>query len=236
MRLGLIGYPVKHSLSPVLYKEILGSKLESYDLLSYEIPAQIPSLQELAPKYDGINITSPYKQHFVTQIIIESSLVKSINAVNTLAFTDKGIIGTNTDLLAVKMILEDYKKKFGKIHLILLGSGVMARLTEIVAQSLSVSLTSLSRKTNPELAKLDLRKFRQPQCQNIIVNSCSRDFIFLGITSMEDLFWDYNYAFSPHISSIPSKVKSYEDGQVMLKLQAQAAVNFWYETNPKLKC
>lgn len=236
MRLGLIGFPVQHSLSPELYKEMLGTELEYYHLLPFEKPSLIPSLKELAVKYDGINITAPYKQHFNGELIIQSPIVKAINAVNTLSFTPEGVLGTNTDVMAVEEILENYKNIYPGIHIILIGSGVMARVTKLVCAKLSIKVSQISRTSHGDISKSDLTKLRDPLSQNIVINSCSRDFIFEGIISKEDIFWDYNYYFTPHVSSLPAKVLSYVDGQEMLKLQALAAVKFWKSTNPKLKC
>lgn len=70
MKLGLLGYPITHSLSPKLYQEILGPKLTSYELFSFENRESIPSLDYFANKLDGLNITSPYKTHFINQIQI----------------------------------------------------------------------------------------------------------------------------------------------------------------------
>ncbi|HXH74005.1 MAG TPA: hypothetical protein VNJ08_03520 [Bacteriovoracaceae bacterium] len=234
MRLGLIGHPIKHSLSPKLYNEILGSKLQSYDLLDFDSSEKIPSLQELAAQYDGINITSPYKKHFVNQVVIDSPIVKSINAINTLSFTPEGIYGTNTDVLAVEAILRKYQNLYSNLHLLLLGGGVMAKVTQLVAEKLSISIDCFSRKSSGELSVFNLPSHRKRASQNIIINACSRDFIYRGPLSKEDIFWDFNYSFDPHQSTIPTLVKSYEDGQEMLRLQALAAVNFWYQTNLNL--
>lgn len=230
MKLALIGWPIKHSLSPKLYGEILGSELESYDLLPFETPTDIPSLADFSDRFDGINITSPYKRHFIGKVKIESPIVSAIKAVNTLAFTADGVIATNTDVLAVEEILKNYQKRFPRLHLIVLGSGVMAMVTKLVAEKLNVSISNFSRKEHGDISKLDLRPMRLPGLQNIIVNTCSRDFIFEGELSREYIFWDYNYSFSPHSSRIPSLVKSYDDGQEMLKIQAIAAVRFWKKT------
>jgi shikimate dehydrogenase len=233
MKLGLLGYPITHSLSPVLYQKFLGSSLESYKLFSFERKEEVPSLQYFADDLDGLNITSPYKTHFIDQITIYSDLVKKLGAVNTLAFTPDKVIGTNTDVLAVVEILKNYIKLFGSIHITLLGDGVMARVTKIVADDLQISLRQFSRKTHPDIATLDLSLVRVEK--HIIINSCSRDFVFEGRVSGDEVFWDYNYSFIPHQKTLSSRVMAYHDGQEMLELQAQAAIKFWKEVIPKLK-
>ncbi len=233
MKLGLLGYPISHSLSPKLYEKFLGPELTSYELFSFEKSSDIPALSIFASKLDGLNITSPYKTHFMKEIIVESDLVKAIGAVNTLAFTDKGVFGTNTDLLAVVEILQNYLNEYGDIEIALLGDGVMAGLTKVVAKDLKIPVRQYSRKTH-DLVNLDLSKINQ-DIQQVVINSCSRDFVFQGKLKGEEIFWDYNYSFLPHQNTLPSKVISYRDGQEMLELQAQAAIKFWKEVNPKLK-
>lgn len=235
MKLGLLGYPVAHSKSPELYRRFLGDKLTSYELFSCENDADVPSLDFFRTRLDGLNITSPYKKHFVGQIEIPSPLVKSLGAVNTLAFTGDKVLGTNTDLVAIVDILKNYIKQFKKIQLLLLGDGVMARVTKLVAHDLNIPLIQFSRKLTEGFNQLNLAQYESGEYQNIIINSCSRDYVFQGKTSGNEIFWDYNYAFTPHLSSLPAQVKLYQDGQEMLELQAKAAIQFWREVNPKLK-
>jgi shikimate dehydrogenase len=235
MRLALLGYPINHSRSPELYQEFLDKHLTHYHLLSYETEEEIPSLTELAKNYDGLNITSPYKKHFVKDVTIESDLVQKIGAINTISLNAKGYFGTNTDVVAVEEILLKYQKKFGNLHLIILGGGVMAKVTTLVALKLNISINNLTRSVHGDLSNLDLTVLRKNTAQNIVVNACSREFIFKGIISREDIFWDFNYHFIPHQNTLPFMTKLYEDGLELLRLQAQAAITFWQQTNPKLK-
>lgn len=235
MRLGLLGYPVQHSRSPELYRRFLGNELTSYELFSCEKKADIPSLETFRNSLDGLNITSPYKEHFVGQIEIPSTLVRSLGAVNTLAFVGEKTFGTNTDLVAIVEILKNYKHDYESIKIILLGDGVMARVTRLVADDLGIPVLQFSRKLTKDFPGIDLRAYHQHDVQNIIINSCSREFVFNGQVSGEEIFWDYNYAFAPHENSLPGMIKLYQDGQEMLERQAKAAITFWKELNPKLK-
>lgn len=236
MKLALVGWPIQHSLSPKLYQEILGHDLERYDLLPFEDARKIPSLEWFAREYDGINITSPYKRHFLNQIPDLDKTVELIGAINTISFSELGLFATNTDMIAVSEILDRYANTYPLLHLILLGDGVMANMTELVCRTKKLSYVKLSRKIHGDISKIDLIPHRNTQAQNLIINTCSRDYIFNGNLSQSDIFWDYNYSFDQHMRSIPGRAKAYHDGQEMLYLQALAAVRFWRETNPKLKC
>jgi shikimate dehydrogenase len=226
MKLALLGHSITHSRSPSLYKKFFGSAVQ-YDLLDISSKEHLPSLDDLAALYRGVNITSPYKEFYFDKVLIMDQAVLKIGAINTISFTSEGVFGTNTDLIAVREILQNFKSKYSQLSVLLLGSGVMARVTEVVCQELGLEFHQFSRTTGPDLATKNLAEFQQPGQQNLIINACSRQFVFQGGLSGEEIFWDYNYHFIPHQNTLPFRVKEYHDGQEMLHLQAQAAVEFW---------
>ncbi len=228
MKLALLGFPISHSLSPSLYKELLGDKLQKYDLLEIEKPSLVPGLPSLSEMYDGLSITTPYKKHFYDEVVITSAIVREVGAINTLSFRKSGIYGTNTDVTAVDQILKQMKSQFPDLGLIILGEGVMARVTVLVAEALKISFEQYSRKRGNDLAHLDLSA--PTENQTVVINCCSREFVFLGALNSDHIFWDYNYSFLPHQTTLPNKVKSYINGQEMLRLQAIAAIQFWSAT------
>lgn len=234
MKLALIGKSIQHSKSPSLYKEIIGSQVQ-YDLLDYSQSKDIPSLEELAKIYQGINITAPYKTHFLNDVTIQDEKVKALGSINTISFSDT-FYATNTDVIAAEKILRRYQNQFPNLDVILLGSGSMASMLKILFQELKISYSVKSRKNNDDMSALDLRAEWKKERNTLIINSCSRDFVFQGTLHPEFLFWDLNYDFKPHQNTLPSRVLSYVDGQEMLRLQAEAAANFWISTPPKLKC
>lgn len=234
MKLALIGKSIQHSKSPSLYHEIIGSHVQ-YDLLDYSNANDIPCLEELSRIYQGINITSPYKTHFLDHVIIEDQKVKALGSVNTISFSDK-FYATNTDVIAAEKILRRYQSQFPQIKVILLGSGSMASMLKILFKELNISYSARSRKNNDDMSFLDLKPEWKHNEKILVINSCSRDFVFQGTLHPEFLFWDLNYDFKPHQNTLPSQVLSYVDGQEMLRLQAEAAANFWILTTPKLKC
>jgi shikimate dehydrogenase len=234
MRLALIGRSVQHSRSPELYREIIGAHI-TYDLLDYANADEIPALQDLSAKYDGINITSPYKEHFLKEVEILDPRVSKLGAINTITFDGPRSLATNTDVVAVEAILKAYQQKFPSLFVILLGSGVMARLTKIVCEELGQPFLQLSRAEGSNMQQLDLSRYHERAQQILVINACSRQYTFSGKLAADFIFWDYNYHFLPHQNTLPSLIKEYQDGQDMLRLQALAAAQFWFATNPKLK-
>lgn len=226
MRLGLLGFPVTHSRSPDLYHRFLGASLTSYILYSIKSANMIPNLNYFRQHLDGLSITAPYKKHFFHQTQCFSPLVTKLESINCIALGFNPA-STNTDLEAVMEILQEDLKNHKLLQIILLGDGSMAQLTTLVASHLGIPLVQFSRKTSQSFSELDLSSLTKPNHQTIVINACSRNFIFRGKLTGEEIFWDYNYAFAPHLHTLPSKVKFYRDGLSLLELQARAAIRFW---------
>jgi len=111
-QLGLIGHPVKHSLSPLLHEAALlylGLKGE-YRLFDIAPENLESSLAEIAKRgLRGVNVTIPHKQAvmpFLTELSEEAGYV---GAVNTIVFDDGGRSrkGHNTDVYGFSKSLSE---------------------------------------------------------------------------------------------------------------------------------
>ncbi len=97
-RVGVIGFPVEHSLSPLMHNaafEALNMSDWHYDAMS--IPPDILRLGLREPKnhgYIGINVTVPHKEA-IMQYVRPDEKARAIGAVNTVDFRNN--LGTNTD-------------------------------------------------------------------------------------------------------------------------------------------
>ena len=106
-KFGIIGNPVKHSLSPVLH---------NYWFEKYKIDANYSIIQveesglgEIVKKIKnkelfGINITIPYKQKIVPHLDILVNDAELTSSVNTLYLDNKQekIVGENTDVFGLQ--------------------------------------------------------------------------------------------------------------------------------------
>src|SRR6185312_11173555 len=99
-RAGVIGWPVAHSLSPVLN----GYWLKQYGIEgSYEkIPATPEEFSGViarlrAEGYAGVNVTVPHKEAAFALADTNDEIAKGASAANLLTFTARGIEGRNTD-------------------------------------------------------------------------------------------------------------------------------------------
>jgi len=225
IKLALIGKSIQHSKSQSMYERLLKTKI-SYDLLDYSRERDIPSLDSLFSKYEGISITSPYKPFFLDKINLSPG-VSIVKAINCLAKNEKGYFGYNTDLLALEEIINNFYLKYKTIAFYILGSGVMARVVSHVCGKKSIPYKILSRKNYKGFENLNLINKVNSEDKTIIVNCCSRNYVFNGEIEKDFIFWDLNYSFKPHKDIFKSMECEYLDGLELLNLQAKYALDIW---------
>ena len=230
IRLALVGKNIQHSKSPTVYKELLGQKLH-YDLLDFSDSKDIPSAIELLSIYKGVSITSPYKKHFLPEIQL-SETASLVGAVNCLGMINGIVCGENTDYFAIQTILHEWILKYGRMNIIILGDGVMSEVSQFALNQIpEIEYLVYSRKKTEQFDQLNLidvfsKQFKM-SAQQLVINTCSRDYLFRGPIDKKTLFWDYNYNFNEHKLSLAPKTQEYFDGLKMLELQAQHALRFW---------
>ena len=82
MKYGLIGHPIEHSLSPALFKAGYDGKYP-YDLIEEQDFEK--AYQRFLAEYDGINVTSPFKETALLKADIVSDECRMIGATNLLS-------------------------------------------------------------------------------------------------------------------------------------------------------
>lgn len=225
-KLALVGKNILHSRSPEMYKKLISTNVK-YDLLDYQSVSEIPSAIDLLNLYDGINVTSPYKKHFLNQVEL-TEVARQVGAINCLKKKDGKCLGENTDYLAILDILKNIQKKYGEIEAIILGDGVMANVLRVALGNLNLSFRLISRKNTDNFNQVNLCKFfHLTSALPVVINTCAREFVFSGTIPNTALFWDFNYNFDQHATALTGKVHSYMDGLEMLEKQAIYAVAFW---------
>lgn len=226
IRLALIGKNIKHSQSPEIYRQLLSNKQLRYDLIDVANETQLPTLEELFPKYDGVSITSPYKRSYLSKIHVEEQ-VRSLNAVNCLRSTGSGVEGTNTDFLAVKTIIDRMLESSSGLNFVILGDGAMSFMTQSLLSSMNIHFKLFSRRADGPIDQLDLRELGNLPERLVVINSCSREFVFKGSLPDRSVFWDYNYDRPEQSSIFDGSTIQYIDGLELLTLQAKWALRFW---------
>jgi shikimate dehydrogenase len=128
-RVGVVGWPIEHSLSPAMHNaafRALGMENDwLYDAMA--IPPDIADYAVKEPKrhgYIGLNVTIPFKQQAL-QWGIADAKARAIGAVNTLDFRDDTATNTDVDGFVGDLLAHDVALKAEKV--IVLGAGGAAR-------------------------------------------------------------------------------------------------------------
>lgn len=218
LRLGLIGKDISHSRSPEMYKRLIHEDF-TYDLLDYANESSIPDLASLRIKYDGLNITAPYKKHFLTSVELTPN-AKELNAINCLKFVGEKVFGENTDYLAILKLLPQHVIPHSKVKV--LGDGAMASVVIHALNKLKIPHEQFSRKKDEHFDTLNFN-----EDHNLIINCCGRGYVYDGSLTPDSHFWDLNYNSTKQWSIISNTGAKYSDGLELLELQALYAVQFW---------
>jgi shikimate dehydrogenase len=136
IKLGLIGYPVSHSLSPKIQNASLKAcGLEGEYSLFPIMPDDMQALKDLLDRVrsgeiTGLNVTIPHKQNVVPFMDELTPTAKVIGAVNIIYMRENKLIGDNTDapgfLADLNKFLTTETRRHGENALVL-GAGGSAR-------------------------------------------------------------------------------------------------------------
>jgi shikimate dehydrogenase len=149
---GLVGFPIKHSLSPCMHNAAF-SKLKikaKYQLFELK-PEQLQGFLGTLKKKNicGFNVTYPYKEEILGFLSSRSLGVKAIGAANTVVVgKDSKLKGFNTDYLGFAAHLKELKVKPKKVAVI--GAGGASKAV----------CFALARAKVAELCIYDIDKFK----------------------------------------------------------------------------
>jgi shikimate dehydrogenase len=111
-RAAVLGKPIAHSLSPVLHRaayDELGLTDWSYDRFELDEAALPGFLEQLGPEWAGLSLTMPLKRAVIPLLDEISETAASVDAVNTVVFTDDGRrLGDNTDIPGIVAALREH--------------------------------------------------------------------------------------------------------------------------------
>lgn len=140
-KFGLIGFPIKKSLSPMLFKEAYHGRWQ-YDLIEGE--EFEASWKEFLDSYKGINITAPFKELAYAKSDILCPECKVIGATNLVVKTPEGLVAHNSDYSGVKKCIEDENiTKGGKA--LVVGCGGAGKAAAVAALDLGLDLIVINR-------------------------------------------------------------------------------------------
>jgi shikimate dehydrogenase len=125
--LAVIGYPITHSKSPLIFNSAFVKKKLNYKYLSVQTEYVTDAINEMrGGKYVGYSVTIPHKVNVIPLIDEVTPLAKKIGAVNTVVNKNGKLIGYNTDCEGAINAVKKRLKLKGKIVYVL-GAGGASR-------------------------------------------------------------------------------------------------------------
>ena len=256
-KFGIIGRPIKHSLSPVLHnywfkKYGLNASYTTIEAEDKDLEDVIKKIRE--NELTGINVTLPFKQKIINQtdrIINDAELTGSVN---TILLDNNKIIGENTDVFGLQAA---YLKEIDDCafkNTLVIGAGGVSPSVILSLQKSGVKKISITNRTSEKCIFLK-KKFNflnilpwenlKDEVKNfdIIINATS-----LGLKDGDD----FNFNFSNtkkeliYIDTIynPLETKTYKflreegkkvfNGLDMFIYQGQKSFYLWNKINPEI--
>ena len=128
---GILGWPVGHSLSPAIHAAAFRSLGLDWAYLRFEVEPDslgvaVAGLRALGAV--GANVTMPHKETVIDHLDDVSGDARSIGAVNTIHRVGDKLIGHNTDVDGfARMVTEDAGLDLSGARCLILGAGGAAR-------------------------------------------------------------------------------------------------------------
>ncbi len=257
-KFGIIGDPIKHSLSPVLH---------NYWFKKYEIDANYSiietkesDLQDVTNKIKrgdliGINITLPYKQKIVPYLDVLINDAEITSSVNTIYLDENGtIVGENTDVFGLQAAYLKEVDDISRKNVLIIGAGGVSPSVILSLKKSGVKEISIINRTREKCIflkkKFPILKIKdwnnlENEIANfdIIINATSlglkhgKDFSFnFEPTKKNLIFIDtiYNPLETKTLKYLKDKGLKVFNGLDMFIHQGQKAFYLWNKINPEI--
>ena len=257
-KFGIIGDPIKHSLSPVLHeywfkKYSINADYSIIETSDNDLPKIIEQIKQ--GKYAGINVTLPFKQkiiNHVDKVVNDAEFTGSVNTV--LLDSNNTVIGENTDVYGLQAAyLKEIDNSSNKKALVI-GAGGVSPSVILSIQKSGIRNISLTNRTNEKCIFLK-KKFKflnilpwaslESEIKNfdIIINATSlglrngEDFNFNFLnTKNEVIYIDtiYNPLETKTFKHLKEEGKKVFNGLDMFIYQGQKSFYLWNKINPEI--
>jgi shikimate dehydrogenase len=144
---GLIGWPVEHSLSPRMHQAAFKALRLNWQYVLLPTDDQLEDVidQLRTAEWAGANVTIPHKSAVMPLLDEVDRRAQSLGAVNTIVKRAGGLIGYNTDVIGFERALLETRIDVGDRPCAVLGAGGSARAIVHVLQRLQARVTVYAR-------------------------------------------------------------------------------------------
>lgn len=157
----LLGEKLSHSYSAVIHSFF------GLDYSLRELPPEKLSEFVKSRKFDGLNVTMPYKKSIVPLLDEVDGIAEKTGAVNTVLNKNGKLIGYNTDYYGMKYALEAAKITLKGKNVLVLGSGGAG----IVAEKLAIDEGAASVEIVSRKGKLNYENIYDREKTQVIINA-----------------------------------------------------------------
>ncbi len=251
---GVVGWPIEHSLSPLIHT-IWAARAK---IDGYYIPIAVPpDYDDFARAMDslrtvgfaGVNVTLPHKENALRYAVTKNDAAKKAGAANMLTFTKDGAVAENSDISGFENALKtalDFDDRNKKTALVL-GAGGASRGIALALRNLGfsdITITNRTREKAENIAELFAlsvsdwgRRNEAAAAASVVVNTTS-----LGMTGQPPLELDIaelrsgaivaDIVYTPLETGLLKQAAARGlktvDGLAMLMHQAAPGFNAWF--------
>ena len=246
-KLGLLGHPVSHSMSPKLFADKF-SDAGRLDLeyRAYDLPdiSDFETFTSENPEIVALNITIPHKESILPFLSEIDEEAKAIGAVNTLFKSGGKWIGYNTDVWGFRRSIQPFLKGRHERALIF-GTGGAAKSVAFSLKSLGVDFYFVSRYPEMHQEMQNVIGFSEltPEAikHHLLLINCTPVGMHPDTKGCINLPWEgvgenhliVDLVYNPDVTTFMFKAleKGAEvmNGGVMLRLQAERSWKIWLE-------
>ena len=242
-RYGLIGHPLKHSLSRFYFNEKfeyedLDCLYQHFDLKSLD---ELHEVMEKYPDLCGFNVTIPYKEAIITMLDEMDAVAKEVGAVNVVKITDGKLKGYNTDVYGFEQLLNRATNGKTIHHALVLGTGGASKAVQYVLKQKGIPYSIVSRSAEKGDYTYDTMSDEILRQNLLIINTTP-----LGMAPQVDSFPDIHYQalsskhvlidiiYNPKETAFMELGKTWGakvyNGMQMFEEQAKKTWEIWQET------
>lgn len=236
-RYGLIGQSLGHSFSPTFFKNYFEEHKIDATYERIEL-ADLERCRDHLTKFDGCNVTIPYKEEIIPFLDDVSDEAKAIGAVNVIEMQDGKFIGHNTDAFGFHQSIKPFLT-FHHERALILGTGGASKAVAHVLKGIGLDVFYISRSPMAE------NQFSYDQINEQMISSCKMvvNTTPVGMFPKEEALIEMPYEFLTEEHLLvdliynPGKTRFLQEGETrgaailngetMLKEQALKAYRIW---------
>lgn len=249
---GLFGFPIGHSLSPIIFNRTFEKLSLDRAYLPFEV--SIENLKDAVEAartlgFDGFNITIPHKTRILEFLDRLDESAKEKRSVNTVVKTKQGLVGYNTDGEGAIRAIKSYGFEPEHKQILIIGAGGAARalvhslatqtnLVKILnrtldrAREIAENIDRYGNVDYGELTKKNLESFLPKT--NLIVNATPLQTptilrrLNVSLGKLTDTDWVFDLAYEKPAEPVPTKHGRISALEMLLH-QAALSYEIWLE-------